>query len=276
MRIPILRGRDINDADRAGAVPVVVINEFMAKKYWPNEDAVGKRISLGDSTWITVVGVSKNTVAREWSAPPGEEVFLPFAQSPFATTASSHFEYLTLVARVACGAGKRCDATTLAPAIVGAIRGVDPHVAISAVESMSHVVDQATAESRFYLVLLAAFASIALVLAAVGIYGVMSYSVSRRTHEIGIRIALGAEPATVVRFIVRQGMTLALTGAATGLVAALALTRLMKGLLYGVEASDALTFAVVTLVLCGVAVVASYLPARRATRIDPLIALRSD
>jgi putative ABC transport system permease protein len=276
MRIPILRGRDVSDADRANAVPVVVINEFMAQRYWPGENAVGKRISLDDSTWITVVGVSKNTVTQQWSAPPTEEMFLPFAQSPFATSPGSHFEYLTLVARIACNSGRECDATALAPAIVGAIRGVDTHVAISAVESMAHVVEKATAESRFYLVLLGAFALIALVLAAVGIYGVMTYAVSRRTHEIGIRIALGAEPATVVRFIVGQGMVLAFVGAAAGLIAALALTRLMQGLLYGVKASDALTYFVVTLVLCGVAFVASYLPARRATRIDPLNALRSD
>ncbi|HEY4217865.1 MAG TPA: ABC transporter permease [Gemmatimonadaceae bacterium] len=276
MRIPLRYGRDVSDADRAGGVPVVVINEFMAKKYWPNENAVGKRISLGDSTWITVVGVSKNTVTQQWSAPPAEEMFLPFAQSPFATTPSSHFEYLTLVARMKCDSGSQCDATTLSPAIVGAIRDLDARVAISAVESMTHVVNDATAESRFYLVLLGAFASIALALAAVGIYGVMTYSVSRRTHEIGIRIALGAEPGEVLRFIVREGMSLALVGAASGLATAFVLTRLMNRLLYGVAASDMLTFVAVTLVLCGVAFVASYLPARRATRIDPLVALRSD
>jgi putative ABC transport system permease protein len=144
------------------------------------------------------------------------------------------------------------------------------------VQTMSAVVAQATAEPRFYVVLLAAFAAIAVVLAAVGIYGVMSYSVSRRTHEIGIRIALGAEPSTVLRFIVRQGMTLAFIGATAGLVAAFALTRLMHGLLYGVGATDPTTFVAVTAALCAVALAASYLPARRATRIDPLVALRSD
>ena len=276
MHIPLLRGREISDADRAGSVPVVVINDYMAKKYWPGEDAIGKRISLGDSTWITVVGVSKNTVTQQWSAPASEEMFLPYPQSVYAASSQSHFSYLMLVARVACDAGKTCDATRLAPPVVQTVRNLAPRVAISSVESMEHVVDQAAAESRFYLVLLGAFAAIALMLAAVGIYGVMSYSVSRRTHEIGIRIALGAEPSTVLKFIVRQGMSLALVGAAFGLVAALGLTRLMAGLLYGVAASDLITFVAVTAVLCGVAFVASYLPARRATRIDPLIALRSD
>jgi putative ABC transport system permease protein len=141
---------------------------------------------------------------------------------------------------------------------------------------MSSVVQQATAESRFYLVLLGAFAVIAVALAAVGIYGVMSHSVSRRTHEIGIRIALGAEPSTVLRFIVRQGMTLALIGATAGVSAAFALTRLMGRLLYGVGPADPVTFAVVTAGLVGVGLAASYLPARRATRVDPLTALRSD
>jgi putative ABC transport system permease protein len=275
MRIPVLRGRDVTDIDRAGSEPVVVINAFMANKHWPGEDAIGKRIAFGDSTWIRVVGVTKNTTYA-WSAPPSEELFLPYAQSEYRTMSESHYAYLTLVARVDCGSAARCDATRLAAPIVAAIRSVDRRAAISAVQSMSSVIDLTTAESRFYLVLLGAFASIALVLAAVGIYGVMSYSVARRTHEIGIRIALGSEPRAVLRFIVRQGMSLVLIGAAFGLAAALVLTRLMKKLLYGVAASDLLTFVVVTVVLCAVAFFASYLPARRATRIDPLVALRSD
>jgi putative ABC transport system permease protein len=141
---------------------------------------------------------------------------------------------------------------------------------------MSDVVAGATAESRFYLTLLAAFASVAVALAAIGVYGVISYSVSRRTHEIGIRIALGADPLTVLRLIVRQGMTIAVAGAGVGLVGAYALTRLMGGLLYGVSPTDWPTFAVVTAVLCAVAFGASAIPARRATRTDALVALRSD
>ncbi|HEX8942200.1 MAG TPA: ABC transporter permease [Gemmatimonadaceae bacterium] len=277
MRIPILRGRDISESDRADAPRVVVINEFMAATRWRGEDAIGKRITLDDSTWVTVVGIAKNAVREQWTAPPEDEVFLPYAQErAFQTSRASRFAYLTLVARMQCATGGRCNAATLATPIVRAVRGIDRNIPISEVQTMSAVVEQATAESRFYLVLLGAFAAIAVALAAVGIYGVMSYAVARRTHEIGIRIALGAEPGAVLRFIVRQGMTLVFVGAGAGLVAALALTRLMGRLLYGVGPGDPMTFAVVTGLLCGVASAASYLPARRATRVDPLLALRSD
>jgi putative ABC transport system permease protein len=204
-------------------------------------------------------------------------MFFPYAQQKvFLTGTASRYAYLTLVARVVCRARERCNPAAFTTPIVRAVREIDRNVPISNVQAMSSVADQATAESRFYLVLLGAFAAIALTLAAVGIYGVMSYSVSRRTHEIGIRIALGAEQATVLRFIVRQGMTVALVGAGVGLVAAFALTRLMGRLLFGVGPTDPTTFAVVTTTLCAVALAASYLPARRATRVDPLTALRSD
>ena len=277
MRIPLLRGRDIVNSDRIDAAPVVIINEIMAKRHWPNDDALGKRISIDDSTWATVVGIAKNMVQQDWGAPPEPEMFFPYAQQRvFLTGTASRYAYLTLVARVACGARERCNPAAFTTPIIRAIREIDRNVPISNVQTMSSVANQATAESRFYLVLLGAFAAIALTLAAVGIYGVMSYSVTRRTHEIGIRIALGAEQGTVLRFIVRQGMTVALVGAGVGLVAALALTRLMGRLLFGVGPTDPTTFAVVTTTLCAVALAASYLPARRATRVDPLTALRSD
>ncbi len=276
MGIPIVSGRDVSDADRAGAPPVVVIDAFMAAKLWPGESAIGKRISLDDSTWTTVVGVAKSAVVDVWSDPPTNQIYLPFAQSPYRTKPESHYAYLTLVARARCTQGNACDGAALAAPITNIVRGVDRHIALSAVESMTSVVAHATAEPRFYLVLLGAFAAVAIVLAAVGIYGVMSYSVSRRTHEIGIRIALGAEPATVRRIIVRQGMTLAAAGTGVGVVVALALTRLMSGLLYGVRPSDLTTFVSVAVALGLVALAASYFPARRATRIDPLTALRAE
>lgn len=277
MRIPLLRGREIASSDRMDATPVVVINEMMAKRYWGSDDPIGKRITLDDSTWVTVVGIAKNTVQEDWSAAPQPEMFLPYAQQrAFLTSPASRYAYLTLVARVDCRNRGRCESAALATPIVRAVREVNHSAAISSVQTMIAVVEQATAESRFYLVLLGAFAAIAVALAAVGIYGVMSYSVSRRAHEIGIRIALGAEPTTVLRFIVQQGMTLALVGAGVGLVAAFALTRLMGRLLFGVGPTDPTTFAIVTATLCAVALAASYLPARRATRVDPLTALRSD
>jgi putative ABC transport system permease protein len=275
MRIPLLRGRDVTEADRLDAPPVVVINEFMARTHWPNEDAIGKRITLDDSSWVTVVGIAKNDVRQNWSAPPEEEMFLPFHQQPEYVKGTGPRASMTLVVRAVCDRDV-CDAAALAAPIANVVRSIDRKIALGAVQTMSAVVSAATAESRFYLTLLAAFASIAVALAAVGIYGVMSYSVSRRTHEIGIRIALGADPSGVLRLIVRQGMTLALIGGGIGIVGAYALTRMMTGLLFGVSPTDPATFVVVTAVLCAVALGASAIPARRATRIDALIALRSD
>ncbi len=275
MRIPLLRGRDVMETDRLDAPPVVVINDFMAKEHWPNEEAIGKRLTIDDSSWATVVGVVKNDVRQSWSAPPEEEVFFPFLQQPGYMSGAGPRGSMTLVARAACD-GERCDAAALATPIRNAVRSIDRKIPLAAVQTMSAVVSDATAESRFYLTLLAAFASIAVTLAAVGIYGVMSYSVSRRTHEIGIRIALGADPSSVLRLIVRQGMTLAVIGGAIGIVGAYALTRLMAGLLFGVSPTDPATFVAVAAILCTVAFAASAIPARRATRIDALIALRSD
>jgi len=277
MRIPLIRGRDISDADRVGAPKVVVINKYMADTYWPGQDPIGRRITLDDSTWVTVVGVAKNTVRDQWASPAQEEMFLPFFQDEgFLTDPRTQRAYLTLVARASCEGANRCDAAALAGPIARAVREIDHDMPISEVQTMSKVVDDATAESRFYLLFLSAFAVIAVLLAAVGIYGVMSYTAARRTHEIGIRIALGAQPGRVLASVVGSGLRLAVAGAAAGVAGALALTRLMAGLLYGVSPTDATTFAGVTIVLLGVAGVASYLPARRATRIDPLRALRSD
>ncbi|MGH7618906.1 MAG: FtsX-like permease family protein, partial [Gemmatimonadaceae bacterium] len=272
MRIPFVAGRDIAPTDREGAAKVVVINEFMAGAHWPGESAVGKRISFDGSTWVTVVGVVKNIARETWAAPPREEVFVPYLQEQaYLAQPGSQFSYLTLVARTTC-----CDASALATPIVNALRTADRGTPISGVATMTAVVDGATADSRFYSSFLAAFSMMAVVLAAVGIYGVMSYSVARRTHEVGIRIALGAQPAAVLRDVVGAGMRLALVGAGIGLVGAFALTRLMGNLLYGVSAVDPLTFAATTLALCGVAAAASYVPARRATRVSPLVALRAD
>jgi putative ABC transport system permease protein len=276
MGIPILRGRDVSDADRKDAPGVVVINEHMAKTHWPGEDPIGKRISTFGLPFVTIVGVVKDVAIDQWGAPPEDEFYFPFVQSSYATNPSSHFADLTLVVRAACASSATCDAASLATPVVNAIRGVDRNVAISTIATMSSAVAGATAESRFYLVLLGAFAAIALALAAVGIYGVMSYSVSRRTHEMGIRIALGADPMGVVRLVVGEGVRLASIGAAVGVVAAFGLTRLMSRLLYATAPSDPMTFVLVTIGLCGVGVLASYVPARRATKVDPLTALRAD
>ncbi|HEY4306069.1 MAG TPA: ABC transporter permease [Gemmatimonadaceae bacterium] len=273
MHIPLLQGRDVAETDRLDAPPVVVVNEYLARTHWPNQSAIGKRISVGDSTWITVVGVVKNAVQDNWSAPPTEEIYLPFAQSPSYVRGTGASRSMALVARTSCDA-ESCDASLIAPRLRDAIHSIEPHAPISSVTTMSDLVDSATAESRFYVTLLGAFSAIAMILAAVGIYGVMSYAVSRRSREIGIRIALGADPMLVLRGVVREGLTLATCGAAVGVVLSLVLARAMRGVLFGVSPNDVATFATVTSSLLIVALAASVIPARRATRIDPLRALR--
>jgi putative ABC transport system permease protein len=273
MGIPVLRGRDIAESDDLRAPGVVVVNEWLARRYWPNENPIGKRITLDDpkesASWLTVVGVVKDAVRKNWAAAPEEEIYLPYLQNRYyLENPGAHVAYLTLVVR------SSADPAAMAPAIRDVVWSFDRNLPVSEVQTMERVVADSTAEPRFNLLLLAAFAAVAVILAAVGIYGVMSYSVSRRTHEIGIRIALGAERADVVRLVVGQGMLVALAGAGAGMAGALALTRLMASLLYGVRTTDPPTYLAVAFLLGGVALAASYLPARRATRIDPLTALR--
>jgi len=273
MNTTILRGRDITESDDLRAPGVVVINQWMAKRYWPGEDPIGKRITLDDPNnhpaWLTVVGVVKNAVRSEWASPPEEEMFLPYLQSPqYLEDPASHFSYLTLVARTSGDPG------ALTALVREAVRALDRNVVLSEVQTMDQVVAEATSEPRFYVLLLGAFATVALILAAVGIYGVMSYSVSRRTRDIGIRIALGARTGDVLRLVVGQGAFLALIGVGVGSIIALAVTRLMSGLLYGIGPTDPITFVVVGLLLSGIAVVACYIPARRAAKVDPIVALR--
>jgi len=271
--IPILRGRDITEHDTLDAPGAVVINEYFAHRHWPGESPIGKRITLDDiknhSTWLTVVGVIKNTVRSGWTDPHQEEMFLPYLQShKYLEDPASQFAYLTLVIRTTG------DPAAMAPMIRSVVGSQDKNVPISEVQTMDQVVGAATAEPRFYLLLLGTFAALALLLAALGIYGVMSYSVSRRTYEFGIRMALGARGRDVIAMVVGQGALLALMGVLVGLVGASALTRLMSGLLFGVQPNDPITFVIVPLLLSGVAVIASYIPARRASNVDPMVALR--
>jgi putative ABC transport system permease protein len=249
---------------------VVVVNEWLAAHHWPGEDAIGKRITLDDGeSWLSVVGVVKNSVRADWAAAPDDEMFLPYLQTrSYQERPSNAWAYMTLVVRTTG------DAASLAPALRSVVSSLDRAVPVSQLQTMEEVVARSNVRPRFYLLLLGAFAAVAVLLAAVGIYGVVSYSVSRRANEIGIRMALGARPGDVLRLIVGQGMGVVLAGAAAGLVGALALTRLMSSLLYGVGASDPATYVAVCLLMTAVALAASYLPARRATRIDPLIALR--
>jgi predicted permease len=270
MGMQIERGREIEATDTATTQPVAVINEYMAKRYWPNEDPIGKHFAMDNPAkagaekvkWITVVGVVKNAVRSDWADPPSEEVFLPYSQNHGVGA------YLTLVVRTSG------DPAGLAPSIENAIWSVDRDVTISEVQAMEAVVTRANSQARFSAALLAAFAIVALLMSAVGIYGVMAYAVARRRQEIGVRMALGASRGDVLSGVLRQGMAMALAGAVIGVAGGLILSRLMGTLLYGVRPSDPLTFAGAAGLLTIVALTACYVPARHATRVDPMTALR--
>ncbi len=275
MSLPIVRGRDFTATDRLDAPNVIIVNEELARINWPGEDPLGKRITLvteaDTAAWLTVIGVVKNAVQLDWTAKPTSEMYLPYFQTKmFIESKSSWVAYLTFVART------DGDAAALTKQMRHAVSDIDANVPVSEVQTMDHVVARANAAARFNLLLLVTFAGVALALAAIGIYSVISYGVTRRTHEIGIRMALGAGQGELRGMIVRQGLTVALVGAGAGLLGALALTGAIGSMLYGVGATDPLTFGAVSAGLILVALGASYLPARRATRIDPLVALRNE
>lgn len=276
MGIKIEQGHDITINDRLQTEPVVVVNQQFAKRYWPNESAIGKRFALNSAPnapprWMTVVGISHNTVRSNWIEKPDAEMYLPFLQEQsYLENPAGHFAYLTLVARTSG------DASALSAPIRAAVAQLDRSASVSSLQTMDSIVDAASADRRFYLIVLSAFAAVALILAAVGIYGVMSHAVSRRMHEMGVRIALGAGKRDVMGLIVGRGMLVVLAGAVLGVAGAFGLTRLMNTIIYGVRATDPLTFGGVTAFLLLVAVLACWIPARRATRVDPLTALRGD
>jgi putative ABC transport system permease protein len=266
MRIPILRGRDIDVRDDAGAPQIVVINQSMAGRFWPREDAVGRRIRLSaNGPWFTVVGVVKDVEQSDWGAAAGSEFYFSQLQNP-----EDIQKYLTLVVRTSG------DPLALAGAVQGQIWSLDRDLPIGDLASMQQVVERAVWQPRFSTTLLGGFAALALVLAAIGIYGVMSFDVSRRTQEIGIRMALGAKPGDVMRSVLGGGGTLAAIGTAIGIGGALVLTRYLKSLLYEVSATDPAVLAGAAAMLGLVALAAVWLPARRATRVDPVVALRSE
>ena len=276
MRLPILRGRAITARDDSRAPGVVVINQRAAEQYWPGEDPIGKRITFdGDKrnppTWLTIIGIARNAKQEDWAGTPDPEVYLAGLQnSEFLGAPGSQIAYLTLVVR---GSGPPAD---LAPAVKRVVWSFDRNLPVSGVLTMDSVVADANAQPRFEMLLLGAFGVVALLLAAVGVYGVMNYAVARRTHEIGIRIALGASRSEVLRMVVVRGMAQALAGAIAGIAGALLLARLMTGMLYGVHPNDPATFGAVALVLGLAALAAVFIPAHRATRIDPMSALRNE
>jgi putative ABC transport system permease protein len=275
MSIQLIAGRDIAATDNASAPPVVVINQRLARTFFPGQNPVGQHIALtsdASARWMTIIGVAKDAVEHDWSAKAAPEIYLAAFQTPefLGRTGLGNSAYITLVVRTAG------DLAALTSSVKSAIWSLDSNLPISSVITMDDAVAQANAQPRFEMLLLAVFAAVALVLAAVGIYGVMSYSVAQRTHEIGIRISLGASRADVLRLVMRQGFSLALAGSAVGIVAAFFLARLIAKLLYGVPPTDPLTFVSLAALLLLVAMLASYIPARRAMRVDPMIALRHE
>jgi predicted permease len=276
MRLPVLRGREISGGDDVRAPGVVMINEQAATQYWPGDDPLGKQISfaadkLNRPIWLTVIGIVKNARQDDWTSRPGPEAYLAALQNQeFLSEPGPHMAYLTLVVR-AGGAPAE-----MASAVKKTVWSFDRNLPISDVVTMDGVVADATAEPRFEMLLLGLFAGVALVLAAVGIYGLMNYSVGRRTHEIGVRISLGADRTDVLRLVLRQGMAAALAGTVVGVGGSLLLSQLMAKMLYGVRPIDPLTFGGVAMVLALAALLAVVIPARKATRIEPMVALRNE
>jgi putative ABC transport system permease protein len=265
MSIPLLKGRQLTDQDTDNSQNVAVVSETMARRFWPGEEVVGKRVSIGkvrsQEDWIQVIGVAKDVRQFELNDDPKPQMYLTYRQFGF-------FDAQDLVVKT------DVDPASMASAVRKAVWEIDKDQPISNIRTMETILAESIARQRFSMLLLAIFAGVALVLAAVGIYGVMSYSVAQRTHEIGIRMALGAQTMTVLKLAIGYGLKLVLAGIAIGLIAAFALTRVMSTLLFGVTATDPTTFALISLLLIAVAAIASYIPARRATRVNPIIALR--
>jgi predicted permease len=263
LKIPIRRGRVFTDADQATTDPVMVIDETLAKQYWPNEDPIGKHVRRGSrGPWSTIVGVVGHVKHSDLAGDTEKGRYyyaLPQVPIPFTT----------FLVRTTQG-----DPGSLAAGIRQAVQAVDGALPVSNIKTMSDMVSASLAPRRFVVVLLGVFAGLALLMAVLGLYGVISYSVTQRTQEMGIRLALGAQRSEILGLVIGQGMRLAGLGAACGLVAALIVSRLLRSQLFEVSAFDPLTFVATALVLIAAALVASYIPAYRATRVDPMDALR--
>ena len=264
MGIPLLRGRNFSDSDNETAPDVALINSTMARRFWADGDPIGKRFLWGhpdtDKKWFTIVGVVADTKLYGLDNPARLEIYYPYLQRPNSD--------MNLVVRSAV------DPSSLTASIRAAVAAIDKDQPIFAVHTMQELVDDSISTRRLTLVLLGIFSALALILAAIGIYGVVAYSVALRTQEIGIRMALGAQSQDVLRLVLGQGARIAFFGVAIGLAAAAALARLLSSLLFSVSASDPITFATVAVLLIAVALLACYIPARRALRVDPIIALR--
>lgn len=259
--VRLVRGRGFTEQEVADRSPVVVVNRTLAERYWPGEEALGRRINLGGE-WLTVVGVSPDLRLKRLNESADEQAYLPYTTQPG--------EAFTLLVRTA-GAP-----ASLAPAVRGMVRELDPGVPVAEVASMEEVAQRSLWQQRLFGGMFTAFGAIALLLAITGVYAMMAYSVGQRVHEIGVRMALGARTGAVLAMVLRDGLRIAGVGLAIGLGAAFGVTRVMKGILWGVSPTDPPTFFGIATLLGGVVLLASYLPARRAARVDPMVALRSE
>jgi predicted permease len=264
LRIPVRGGRLFSPADRDSAPLVAVVNDLLAERAWPREDAVGRSITVNmQGRWRTmqVIGVVGRVRHDGLDADARPEVFLPYAQFPFGS--------MTFVVQTSA------DPAAVISALKARIWNVDPTLPVYDAATLDSLVSQSLAPRRFVMQIVTSLSGLAFLLAAIGIYGMLSFSIAQRTGEIGLRLAMGASTSTIMRMVIREGMTLAAAGVAIGLVAALAMRRGISALLYGVSPADPLTLAGTTALLLVVALMACYLPARRATAVDPLAALRA-
>jgi len=269
--IILLRGRYFTPAEIVGAPDVVIVSETAARTYWPGQDPLGKRLRYGGDHWRSVIGVVadvKDASMHEAAAPHAYTPYLEEANATLENPSYDELRTLHLVLRTAS------DPAVMFKTLRSTVASIDPQLAVDDVKTLESVVDQSVAPQRFNLALVALFAVLAVFLAAVGVYGVLSYSVSQRTRELGVRIALGAQPSRVLGMALGEGLKLVAIGIGCGIAGGLALTRLMASLLFGVTATDPLTFAAVAVVVILVSLLACYIPARRAMRVDPIIALR--
>jgi predicted permease len=258
--LPLRAGRDFSWADDEKAVRVAIVNETLAKKYWPGKSAIGQRVKGETEHWDTVIGVVADTKYQTLSEKPTPYYYVPFLQTQGSVIA--------LFVRTAAAP------ESLANTIKSAVVSMDPALAVSNLQTMRQTIESSLVGYEGTALMLSIAGFIGLLLATIGIYGVVAYSVAQRTHEVGIRMALGADPLNILKLILRQGMVPALIGVGVGLIGSFALTRLIEGQLYGVKPTDPLTLATVSALLCFVTAVACVIPARRAMRVDPMVELR--
>jgi len=263
MGMRLIAGREFTERDNENSPKVVIISQATARRHFPNEDPIGKRIGNGrPDGWREIVGITADVKHFGLTQDARASMFFPDRQRPS--------RQMFIVARTAA------DPLSLGPALRGAVAAMDKNLAVSNISAMEEVTSQSIGQERFTLLLLGLFSALALSLAAAGIYGVMSYAVAQRTHEIGVRVALGAQTRDVLKLVVTQGMALVLAGVGIGLASSLALTGFIRGLLFGVSATDPMTFVAISILLSVVALLACYMPARRATKVDPMVALRRE